>query len=715
MLTNVKTPQEVFFSPQRLVVPLFQRPYVWSLERQWRPLWEDVKRVAERFHQGKQVQSHFLGAIVLQQQTSEIGNLSLRTVIDGQQRLTTLQLMFDAINGVLVERELGALAQQMENLVKNQDAYISAANDQFKVWPTNRDRAAFNEVMEATLPDYSALENRESRLVRAHQYFFQEVQEWLADDSDHTKAHALVTAVGSKLDLVVIELMADEDAQGIFETLNARGTPLTAADLIKNFVFQRLQLEGVDTEKAYQDHWEAFETPFWETEVSVGRIKYSRSSLFFSQWLVAMTGEDITVREVFSRFKVFTSDNPGSVQELLPRISRTAEVYRVISEGADKKTGVLSPLEMFVYRMNVLDTESAKPVLIWLTDPDRDAIPEPQLAKALASLESWYVRRALIKATSQNYNNVIAGLVRELSHNSRENAGDVTENYLQSQVGPSNYWPGDSAVHSYITVNPMYRKLTRRRMRMILEAVEDQRRGFHSGNMKPLSEQPVARDECTIEHLMPQEWRSHWPAEEYLEDGTHRDQLVHRLGNLVLLTQSLNSKMSNGPWSEKRTALVDHSTLLTTKSVVDENPDEFSDDSLLARTRALADAILSIWPVPAGHEGLQEAESNKETGRVTVADLISAGFLEPGQTLFARVQAHRGHEGYVAEDGAIFVNGLRFETPSAAAREVTKRVSEPGWWFWVTDLKSLYALSDARLEYMDSLGVEDSEVTEDGD
>lgn len=715
MLTNVKTPQEVFFSPQRLVVPLFQRPYVWSLERQWRPLWDDVRRVAERSHQGKMIQSHFLGAIVLQQQTSEIGNLSIRTVIDGQQRLTTLQLMFDAINGVLVERGHNALAQQMQNLVKNQDAYITAANDQFKVWPTNRDRAAFNEVMEANLPNYSELENRESRLVRAHQYFFQEVRDWLDDDLDQTKANALVTTVASKLDLVVIELMSDEDAQGIFETLNARGTPLTAADLIKNFVFQRLQLEGVDTEKAYKHYWEAFETPFWETEISVGRIKYSRSSLFFSQWLVAMTGEDITVREVFARFKRFTSDSPGSVQELLPRISRTADVYRVLSEGAERKSGVLSPLEMFIYRMDVLDTESAKPVLIWLTDPDQAAIPEPQITKALASLESWYVRRALIKATSQNYNNVIASLVRELSQSSRELAGNVTENFLQAQVGPSNYWPGDSTVYSYITLNPMYRKLTRRRMRMILEAVEDYRRGFHSGNSKPLSEQPVARDEGTIEHLMPQEWRTHWPASEYLEDGTHRDQLVHRLGNLVLLTQSLNSKMSNGPWLQKRRALVEHSTLLTTKSVVDENPDDFSDEALLARTQRLAEVILAVWPVPQGHEGLQEADSNKDAGRVTVADLISAGFLEPGQTLFARVQAHRGHEGYVAEDGAIFVNGLRFETPSAAAREVTKKVSEPGWWFWVTDLKSFYALSDARLEYTDSLGVEDVEVSGDED
>ena len=78
----------------------------------------------------------------------------------------------------------------------------------------------------------------------------------------------------SGLQLVVIDLTANENSQEIFETLNARGTPLTAADLIKNFVFQRLEAEGVDTTKAYAEDW-PFETKFWEDEVSVGRYLVS--------------------------------------------------------------------------------------------------------------------------------------------------------------------------------------------------------------------------------------------------------------------------------------------------------------------------------------------------------------------------------------------------------------------------------------------------------
>ena len=704
MFTQVKTPQDIFFAPQRLIVPLFQRPYVWSLERQWEPLWSDIKRVADRFAHEGVAQSHFLGAVVLQQQPNEIGNLSVRTIIDGQQRLTTLQVLFDALFGVLTKRGLTGLAQQVENLVRNQDAYILQPSDRFKVWPTNRDRQAFEEVMTTVAPEYPQLQNTDSRLVRAHEFFFRKAESWLENDTDNRLAHSLVTVLSHHLQIVVIDLLPDEDAQEIFETLNARGTPLTAADLIKNFVFQRLQLADDDAEKAYLEYWEPFERPFWETELSVGRILHSRSSLFFTQWLVAMTGEEITEREVFYRFKRFATDEAEGIKELLPRLAATGARYREISEGSQRSTGILSPEEMFVYRLSTLDTEVAKPVLIWLTDPYREAIPADQLEKALACLESWLVRRALVKGSTKQHNQLMAALVREMSHSTRSQVGDVVERYLAGLAGADRHWPDDDEVRERLVTQPLYRKLARSRMRMVLEAVEDHRRGFTSGSSNTFSEQPIVRNGCSIEHVMPQEWVKNWPGNEYWDDGTLRDDIIHRLGNLVLVTQALNTKISNGPWSEKRKALKAHSTLLTTQQVVDPHPDLWSEKEIIERTSRSAAEILSIWTVPQGHRGLQEVGEKSESTKVSVGDLISAGYLVAGQTLFARVQAHQGHEGYLSEDGAIFVNGKRFDAPTPAAREVTKRQREAGWWFWVTDLSTDYSLSDVRQEYRDSLG-----------
>ena len=170
--------------PQRLLVPAFQRRYVWAEESQWEPLWQDVVRVATRLLDdplGKTT-PHFLGAIVLQQTANPTGSLPERTVIDGQQRLTTLQLLLDALE--LELRLIGETkaANRIAQLVENQADYTDHPNDRFKVWPTNRDQPAFYKVMGAEEPHGPelAIESPE-RLVQAHRYFSRQARSWLRD------------------------------------------------------------------------------------------------------------------------------------------------------------------------------------------------------------------------------------------------------------------------------------------------------------------------------------------------------------------------------------------------------------------------------------------------------------------------------------------------------------------------------------------------------
>ena len=120
MDTTVKTPLAVFTMPQQLLVPLFQRPYVWDEERQWEPLWQDVRRLAEhRLGQPHAPATHFLGAVVLQSLENQVGTMAQWSIIDGQQRLTTLQLPFDAASSVFDEREFDQLTGQLEALTQN--------------------------------------------------------------------------------------------------------------------------------------------------------------------------------------------------------------------------------------------------------------------------------------------------------------------------------------------------------------------------------------------------------------------------------------------------------------------------------------------------------------------------------------------------------------------------------------------------------------------
>src|SRR3989441_394299 len=286
METQVRTPQMIFMQPQRLIVPLFQRPYVWNEESQWEPLWNDVVRVADRVlaRPSEKHQPHFLGAVVLQQVQRQTGQMQERTIIDGQQRLTTLQLLLDALHAELLSVEALPPAMRIEPLVTNAEPFCSKPEDRFKVWPTNRDRPAFNAVMAAKPPvDYDATGHRGERMVEAHHFFSEQAREWLAlrgPEATAARAAGIETVGRELIQLVVIDLTVDENAQEIFETLNARGAQLTAADLIKNFIFQRLLETGANVEDAYETNWKEFETGFWETEISVGRLKYPRSSIF---------------------------------------------------------------------------------------------------------------------------------------------------------------------------------------------------------------------------------------------------------------------------------------------------------------------------------------------------------------------------------------------------------------------------------------------------
>src|SRR6185503_19388680 len=121
METQVRTPQMVFMQPQRLIVPLFQRPYVWNRETQWEPLWNDLMRVANRQLANAQQKHtpHFLGAVVLQQAPRQTGLMQERTIIDGQQRLTTLQLLLDALHAEILSLEAHPPALRIEQLVTN--------------------------------------------------------------------------------------------------------------------------------------------------------------------------------------------------------------------------------------------------------------------------------------------------------------------------------------------------------------------------------------------------------------------------------------------------------------------------------------------------------------------------------------------------------------------------------------------------------------------
>ncbi len=722
METQVRTPQMVFMQPQRLIVPLFQRPYVWNEENQWAPLWEDVARVADRLlaRPFEKHHPHFLGAVVLQQVQKQTGLMQERTIIDGQQRLTTLQLLLDALHAELQLAKAVTPALRIEPLVENAAPFCSRPEDRFKVWPTNRDRPAFNAVMGSKPPvDYGVIGFSGERMVQAHQFFSESAREWLRQSGDEAvdvRAAAIETVVRELLQLVVIDLAVDENAQEIFETLNARGAQLTAADLIKNLIFQRLLETGANVEAAYQTQWKEFETGFWESEISVGRLRHSRSSVFFNHWLAARTGEEVVAREVFDRFKRFADHDSGrSMSELLGQIHASSQIYKTFIVKSSTQNGPIDRLGLFGYRTSVLESEVIKPLVLCLLDPESSKIPDAQLLKVLNAVESWMVRRMLVRATTKSYNQIVAELIGQLEHN-RQNAGDTIESFLAGQSVDSRYWPDDAEIREELGKLVAYRRLRRGRLRMVLEAVEDHLRGWKNGQ-QALGGERVARNQLAIEHVMPRKWQTNWPLESGAQEDSEREAFIHTLGNLTLLTGRLNSKVSNGPWlgiGGKREAIKAHDVLFLNRKVLNiaDRREQWCDEAIRERTKELIEAILEVWPVPQGHKsgfGRQKANRRK---KIQLVDLINAGVLTPGMLLYPRKKNFSDKVATLLSDGRMELEGVMYESPSPAASKIVGHQTN-GWWFFLTDQSSSRSLRNVRRDYVDAMAVDVEDDDED--
>ena len=705
MDTAVRTPLEIFSLPQHLVIPLFQRPYVWTQDEQWEPLWSNVKRVAElRLNQPSVVAAHFLGAVVLQAMENQSGTLQPRSIIDGQQRLTTLQILLDATAVVLQERTMDDLALQLEGLAHNASQWVGSG-DTLKLRHSNRDAGPFQEVMQAKPPvDYGGLEHAGSLLVRAHQYFAGEVSTWLSTSSDNarTRAVSLAGVLANGLQLVVIDLRRDENSQEIFETLNARGTPLTAADLIKNLVFQRLSAEGVDTKSAYEDLW-PFDTTFWEQTISAGRYQVSRGSLFLNQWLISRTGEEVGPRSTFTRFKHYVEhEADATMRDLLGIIKRQADLYQNWLERANQPHADLTRVELSVYRTQAIESEVIKPVLIWLHEPGR-SFEATVVEEVVVNVESWLLRRALLRLTGADHGRVIAELLVALRSSPAEELGSRTANYFARQSAPSTYWPADGDLRSSLASEPVYRRLKRGRLRIFLEAAEDHLRGYTSGRPSRAGTR-VARVGYPIEHLLPQSWRANWPVDDPAQEA-ERENHVHRLGNLTLLTTSLNSSVSNSSWlgeGGKYAKLHDHDVFLLNRRVRDAGNERWDEELIDRRTTELVDALVATWPVPEGHVvAFANAAPAAESTVVSIGDLLRDGLLQPGQMLHARSGIWADKTSTVLDDGQMLVDDQKFTSPSAAGHYIRK-ANTNGWSFW--RLPDGRRLRDLRTEYLKRRG-----------
>lgn len=633
----------------RYCVPIYQRHYVWTREKQWEPFWQDIRTKAiERLAGRERRFSHFMGAVVLESRSKpSVRQVPSFQVVDGQQRLTTFLLFLTAARHYAQALGYSTSEGNIQRYVLNSDPQLmeDPSVEIYKVWPTQSNRQLFVDIVSSesraalkiAYGDYWYANahrdqvkeyNSTPSMLRAYGYFYDRIKhsvetDDLNDDMGETPDTEGETSQISdnaipkelKLDTIwqslleefkVVEIVLDEgdDAQVIFETLNDRGEPLLAADLVRNNIFQRADASGEDAEELFKIHWRPFEDPFWSDMEKQGRYKKQRIEFFLANFIAGKIAGEVTISKLFSEYKSFlrpskksTVPRYASVKDEIQDLETYGRIYRELIE---RSSG--SPLAEFSARLRAWDVTTINPLLLRLWASN---MGEMEKQKSLDLLLSMIVRRAVCGLTGKNYNNLFLSVVGDLEKNgwSYENL----HKYLFNITAESGRFPHDVEFENAIISKPLYSLLGSARVRMLLSEIEIAKRG----NMQ---EDRTLPDTLTVEHILPQTWRTYWrmAGEEQptdtdfiqaqfavLEDESIVGQIVRRnrikqtLGNLTLVTRTFNSRVSNLAFESKRQEFEDQSILMLTKDFVRKAA--WNEDEIASRGKALFEYVRKIW------------------------------------------------------------------------------------------------------------------------
>jgi hypothetical protein len=600
MDAHARTPDDLFSGNARYVVPSFQRPYVWEEERQWQPLWEDIERLAEARLEGRK-ESHFLGAVVLKQESNEPGGLVEWSVIDGQQRLTSIQLMISAIASAAESDGFETDVEWLREVTLHSSKRVTG-DRRHRFWPTDVNREAYAVVMRPEGPGEDRQDDRRNTIEEAWTFFrakardfAQETDEGEGVDSRdpdgglRRRYGALGDAVTGQVKLVAIQLGAEDSAQVVFETLNDRGTPLLAMDLVKNALFDRIVKvhSGKTLEDVHDNHWagQLGDYDYWSSMENVGRISLTRADLFLMHWLTMMTGEVVPSDQLFDRFRkryLDGSDAPDPL-DLLDILGNDAERWRGFADvPSDEAMG------SFLSLMSRLDTKIFHPLALRLAGLE----DESALDVCFRLMESYVARRMLCGLSTKGYNNLVGDLVASVNRTPDQPAEALLLALLKSQ-SDTRRWPSDEEVTVQLTARPLYGVLGQTKILRIFEEVElHLRRGPKTEN---LSELPP---KLQIEHVMPQSWLENWPVDDPSDEDqvAFREARINRIGNLTVVADALNSSMSNAPWAAKKEKLNRHSILLVNREL--EKTETWDEEAVDARSEYLAALLTDRWRGP---------------------------------------------------------------------------------------------------------------------
>lgn len=549
MQANESKLQPVLEGVKQYVVPLFQRSYSWKKNR-WQTLWSDLLDIYEA-DDGRE---HFIGAIVSMPIEMSPEGVNKFLLIDGQQRLTTFFIILTAIRDIAVETEPRLSAQIEESYLINK---WETGINQLKLLPSQLDRNTFRQIIESKEPD-----EINNGIYGSYSFYKRKLS---GKDSkgrilDLGRIHRLLM---QQFVIVSIVLHKDENPYLIFESLNAKGEPLTQADLVRNYILMRINDTG-DQEIAYRDFWLPMQASL-DSEQTNFLWRYLNKDGSF----VRLNGIYDAVK------KKLAKKNSDEVVDVLMDMDTYSKYYlRLINPENEPEPDIRRRL----HRLNRWEIKTSYPFLLNVyNDYALRYISKSDFCKLLDMIESFVIRRFFCRVPTNILNKSFISLYNSLD---RENLLTSLEGELLRQN-----WPSDNEFLQALERFPIYTSGTRK-CRHILESLEESL----LDNNEPVD---LTYSKITIEHLMPQTLNEFWEQTLGAEAANTHAIYLHTIGNLTLTGQ--NSPMGNSPF-HKKSEILGKSNFALNKNL--GKLAWWNAEKIVQRAKDLGQVAVKIWQHP---------------------------------------------------------------------------------------------------------------------
>lgn len=545
------------YAGTKLFIPVYQRNYDWK-EDNCKRLLDDLMKLIKG---GKK--SHFFGSIVTARLSGGDGYSFV--IIDGQQRITTVSLLYLAMvnavkNGDATEERAGRHERIMQTYII--DEY---SDDEIKVRlkPTKNDYEAFLRIVENDKENFI----EDSTVTQNYRYLYERVK------TMNLPIDVLCNAV-KKLSIINIFLDDDDDPQLIFESLNSTGLKLTKADMIRNFVLMDLDMKL--QESYYTKYWDPIEK----------NTNSNKTADFFRDYLTVKQNKIPAIDNVYNVFKEYAEER--ALESLLQDLLKFSKIYkRILTANTNSKKA-----NCILRRLNKLELTVSYPFIMSLLDYYDDAkIDEGELVSVLSCIESFVFRRLICGYPTNALNKIFCTLHGEaLKAKGEQNTYSSSIIYLLQTKTRSSVFPKDENFKNDWETKDIY-SMQRRSKLYIFDRLENRDSEETTDVYRKLSDGTYS-----IEHIMPQTLNEEWKKELGVNYMNIHEKWLHTIANLTLT--GYNSKYQNRSFEDKKT--VEHgfndSPLRLNQFV--KKCDRWTEVEMKERLTKLQELALHLWPYP---------------------------------------------------------------------------------------------------------------------